>query len=133
MLALRQRGARRQLMVDAADRTWDDAKVSSVMDGPESLRSPAIEGFCRRWAVRELALFGSALRADLGPGSDIDLLVTFSPDAEWSLLDHVRMQTELSELLGRPVDLVSRRAIDRSANALRKREILGSAKVVYAA
>jgi predicted nucleotidyltransferase len=103
------------------------------MDGSAPFELPEMAGFCRRWAIQELALFGSALRPGFGPGSDIDLLVTFHPEAEWSLLDHVRIQTELSELLGRPVDLVSRRAIDRSANALRRREILGSAKVVYAA
>ena len=89
--------------------------------------------FCRRWRVRELALFGSALRDDFGPDSDVDLLVTFSPQAAWSLLDHVRMQTELSELLGYPVDLVSRRAIERSPNPIRKREILSTARTVYAA
>ena len=89
--------------------------------------------FCRRWRVWELALFGSALRDDFGPDSDVDLLVTFSPEAAWTLLDHVRMQTELSELLGHPVDLVSRRAIERSPNPIRKREILSTARTVYAA
>jgi predicted nucleotidyltransferase len=87
--------------------------------------------FCQRWQVEELALFGSALRDDFGPDSDLDLLVTFAPTAEWSLFDHVRMQTELTQLPGRPVDLVSRRAIERSANPLRKREILRSAQNVY--
>ncbi len=96
------------------------------------LSQPQLTHFCRRWRIRELALFGSALREDFGPDSDVDLLVTFAPEAAWSLLDHVRMQAELSELLGRPVDLVSRRAIERSANPIRKREILTSAKTVYA-
>ncbi len=90
-----------------------------------------IADFCRRWRIRELALFGSALRDDFGKDSDLDLLVTFAPDDAWSLLDHIRMQTELSELLGRPVDLVSRRAIERSANPIRKHEILGTARDVY--
>ena len=88
---------------------------------------------CQRWKVTELALFGSAARDDLRPDSDIDLLVTFAGDADWSLLDHIRMQQELAELLGRPVDLVSRRAIERSHNPLRRREILGNARTVYAA
>ena len=90
-------------------------------------------GFCRRWRIQELALFGSALREDFGADSDVDLLVTFTPEAAWSLLDHIQMQTELSELLGRPVDLVSRRAIEGSANPIRKREILTNARTVYAA
>lgn len=89
--------------------------------------------FCGRWKVRNLALFGSALRGDSGPDSDIDLLVTFAPEARWSLLDHIRMQSELSELVGRPVDLVSRRAIENSRNPLRKQEILSTARRVYAA
>ena len=97
------------------------------------LDGPSVSSFCRRWLIRELALFGSALRGSLDSDSDIDLLVTFTAEASWSLLDHLQMQTELSELLGRPVDLVSRRAIERSANHLRRREILGSARTVYAA
>jgi hypothetical protein len=89
--------------------------------------------FCQRWCIRELAVFGSALGDDFGPDSDVDLLVTFAPEADWSLLDHVRMQLEMSALLGRPVDLVSRRAIERSPNAIRRAEILTTARTVYAA
>jgi len=94
---------------------------------------PQLSDFCRRWCISELALFGSALRSDFDSDSDLDLLVTFGPDAAWSLLDHVRMQAELSELLGRSVDLVSRRAIEHSHNPIRKREILSTARTVYAA
>jgi predicted nucleotidyltransferase len=86
-----------------------------------------------RWKVQEIALFGSVLRDDFRPESDIDLLVTFRPDADWSLLDHVRMQQELETLLGREVDLVSRRAIERSENWIRRQAILGSAETLYAA
>ncbi|MFO0840126.1 MAG: nucleotidyltransferase family protein [Phycisphaerae bacterium] len=92
-----------------------------------------IASFCRRWAIRELAVFGSALRVDFGPESDIDVLVTFLPEAAWSLLDAVQMQNELSRLLGRSVDLVSRRAVEASANPIRRREILATAETVYAA
>jgi predicted nucleotidyltransferase len=98
-----------------------------------SLDQEKIESFCRKWKVRELALFGSALRDDFKPESDVDLLVTFEPDADWSLLDHIRMEEELSEIIGRKVDLVSRRAIERSANRIRRQSILSSARVVYAA
>jgi predicted nucleotidyltransferase len=91
-----------------------------------------IAAFCRRWHIRELAVFGSALREDFGPRSDLDILVTFEPDVEWSLLDHVRMQQELEVLLGRAVDLVSKRAVERSHNWIRRREILDTAQVVYA-
>lgn len=92
-----------------------------------------IADFCRRWKIVEFALFGSILRRDFRPESDIDVLVTFAPDAGWSLLDHVEMQDELKTLFGRNVDLVSRRGIERSRNAIRRKEILDSAEVVYAA
>ena len=92
-----------------------------------------LRDFCQRWKIVELALFGSFLRGDYGPESDVDLLATFSPDAEWSLLDHVTMQDGLSRLLGRKVDLVSRRAIERSDNWVRRKAILESAEVIHAA
>ncbi len=98
-----------------------------------SIDMHAIGAFCRKWHITEFAFFGSVLRDDFGPESDIDVLVTFSPDAPWSLLDHVTMQDELMELFGRPVDLVSRRGIERSKYYLRRRAILDSAEVVYAA
>jgi predicted nucleotidyltransferase len=88
----------------------------------------AIADFPRRWQVVEFALFGSALREDFGPESDVDLLVTFAPTATWSLLDHVTMEQELQRLFGRRVDLVSRRAVERSENWIRREAILGSAR-----
>jgi uncharacterized protein len=97
------------------------------------LPEAALSSFCQRWKVRELALFGSVLRDDFGPDSDIDVLVTFEPDADWSLLDHVRMQKDLGALLGREVDLVSRRGIERSANWIRRKAILDTAETIYAA
>ena len=93
----------------------------------------ALSEFCSRWKIAELSLFGSVLRGEQRPDSDLDLLQRFTPDAQWSLLDHVRMQEELSALCGRKVDLVSRRAIERSDNWIRRRAILESAEVLYAA
>ncbi|HEY9420907.1 MAG TPA: nucleotidyltransferase domain-containing protein [Thermoanaerobaculia bacterium] len=89
--------------------------------------------FCSQWKIQELALFGSALRKDFNEDSDLDLLVTFQPSADWSLLDHVKMEKDLESLLGREVDLVSRRAIERSANWIRRKAILDSAQTVYVA
>lgn len=89
--------------------------------------------FCRRWKIMELALFGSVLRDDFRPDSDVDVLVTFSTDAEWTLLDHAAMQQELSELFDRRVDLLSRRGIERSHNPLRRQAILSSAQPYYVA
>jgi len=102
---------------------------------PLAIQLPAaeIEQFCRRWRIAELSLFGSALRSDFAEGSDVDLLVTFTPDADWSLLDHVRMRDELAALMGRSVDLVTRRSVEASQNWIRRDAILSSAKCVYAA
>ena len=91
----------------------------------------AIEDFCRRWKISEMSLFGSALREDFGPDSDADILVSFAPDADWSLFDHLRMEEELSGILGRKVDLVSKRAVERSTNWICKKAILESARPVY--
>ncbi len=92
-----------------------------------------IAEFCRRWQIKELALFGSVLGEDFRPDSDIDLLVTFAPDHPWSLFDHVEMQDELKDMLGREVDLVSRSSIERSENPWRRHDILTSARSIYAA
>jgi len=92
-----------------------------------------IEEFCRRRHITEFALFGSVLREDFKPDSDIDVLVTFAPDSKLSFLDLDRMEAELSEILGRKVDLVSKRGIEASANYVRREAILSSAEVLYAA
>ena len=91
-----------------------------------------IAELCRKWKVQELAVFGSAVRGDFGPGSDLDLLVRFAPDAEWTLLDHSRMERELEDVFGRRVDLVTRAAIEESPNWVVRREILASARTAYA-
>ena len=89
--------------------------------------------FCKKWKVAEFAIFGSALRPDFGPDSDVDVLVTFKPDSKRSLFDLVQMEEELKGMFGREVDLVSRQGIEASRNYLRRKAILGSAKVLYAA
>lgn len=93
--------------------------------------SDKIADYCRRWKITEFAVFGSALRDDFNPKSDIDVLVTFDTDAHWTLFDMVDMQEELKDILGRDVDLVSRRGIESSQNYLRRKEILSSAKVIH--
>ena len=95
--------------------------------------SDQIAGFCRRWGITEMALFGSVLRDDFGPNSDIDVLVIFEPNARWSLFDLVRMEDELAHILGRRVDLVERRSVERSENYIRRRNILSGAETIYVA
>lgn len=92
-----------------------------------------IAEFCRRWKINELSLFGSVLREDFQPDSDVDVLVSFAPDVTWSLWDLVTMQEELTQILGREVDLVERRAVERSKNYIRRRHILSSAERIYVA
>lgn len=89
--------------------------------------------FCQRWKVNEFALFGSVLRDNFRPDSDIDILITFAPDAKRGLLTLAKMKYELEDLLGREVDLVSKHAIEMSHNWIRRNEILGTAQVIYVA
>jgi hypothetical protein len=91
----------------------------------------ALAAFCRRWKVTELALFGSVLRGDFRPDSDVDVLVTFDPKARWTLFEMVDMQDDLARMLGRRVDLVSRRGVEASRNYLRRKAILSSAETIY--
>ena len=98
-----------------------------------ALDQSRVAEFCHRWGVSELAVFGSAVREDFGPESDLDVLVSPLPGAVWSLLQLSAMRDELAALAGRPVDLVVRRAVERSPNWIRRKEILGSAETVYAA
>ncbi len=91
-----------------------------------------IAAFCQRWQITEFALFGSVLRNDFRPDSDIDVLVTFAPSARWGLFALATMQEELGQIFGRAVDLVSRRGIEASRNYIRRKAILNSAQVVHA-
>lgn len=101
----------------------------------EGLNVPEKEivDFCKRWNIIELSLFGSVLRKDFGSESDIDVLALFASDARWSLLDHVDMQDELQIIFKRKADLVSRHGIEQSRNHIRRKEILETAEVIYAA
>jgi predicted nucleotidyltransferase len=88
--------------------------------------------FCQRWKVVELALFGSVLRDDFRPDSDIDIMVEFDPVAcpTFSTLD--RMEAELKIMFDRDIDLITRQGIASSRNYLRRHEILSFAQVIYA-
>ena len=92
-----------------------------------------IAEFCQKWKIVELSLFGSVLREDFRPDSDVDVLVTFAPDAQYSLFDLVHIEEELREILGRNVDLVERKAVERSENYIRRKHILGSLEAIYVA
>ncbi len=98
-----------------------------------SLPAEKIRAFCQRHRIRRLALFGSVLRDDFRPESDVDVLVDFEEGAEPGLSEIIALQDELSRIVGRPVDLVERQAVERSPNYIRRRHILDSAETVYVA
>ncbi len=95
------------------------------------LAPDAIQHFCQKWQITELSMFGSVLRDDFHADSDIDVLVTFAANAPWTLLDLVNMEYELADLTGRDIDLIEKRVIEKSANPIRKAEILETAQVIY--
>jgi len=98
-----------------------------------NLPEETLKEICLKHKVKELSIFGSALRDDFNTNSDIDLLVTFDDSTQYSLFDIVRIKEEFEKFLERPVDLVNRKAIEMSKNIYRKKAILESARVIYAA
>jgi len=90
-----------------------------------------IQDFCQRWHITEFALFGSVLRDDFRPDSDIDILVRFSPSFRRGLEETLQMRQELQTLFNRKVDLIDKTAIERSENWLRRKNILESARAIY--
>ena len=103
------------------------------MNPQVSIPRSRLTEFCRANGIARLAIFGSALRADFGSDSDIDLLVDFEPGRAVSLLDMAGMEQEFSEILGRKVDMIERSGVERSRNYIRRAEILGTAETIYAA
>ena len=87
--------------------------------------------FCQRWQITELALFGSVLREDFNPNSDLDFLVTFSPNAKIGLAEVDEMEKELKNMVKRKIDLVWKKSIEASQNWIRRRNILETAEVIY--
>jgi uncharacterized protein len=92
-----------------------------------------ITEFCRRWKITEFSLFGSILRDDFRQDSDVDILVTFAPGADWKTDDLVDMKEELERLFGHPIDLVEKHLVETSANYIRRRHILSHKEILYVA
>ncbi len=91
-----------------------------------------VKEICRNYSIKELSLFGSVLSGDFNLESDIDLLIEFNPESSISLFDLIDLKKELEEVFGREVDIVSKNAIKRSRNPLRKKGILENYRVIYA-
>jgi predicted nucleotidyltransferase len=88
-----------------------------------------IAEFCKKWQIKELSVFGSILREDFRPDSDVDVLVVFEDNAPWGLFDVMHAEEELERIFGRKVDLVEKKAI---RNPFRRQHILTSHEVIYA-
>ena len=104
------------------------APIPNISIPPET-----IAAFCQRWNIIELALFGSVLRDDFRPDSDVDVLVTYAPGAKQTFRGLMAMEDELSALFERPVDLIDRQSVLASPNYIRRKEILRTAQVIYEA
>ncbi|HHH41573.1 MAG TPA: DNA polymerase subunit beta [Chloroflexi bacterium] len=100
---------------------------------PIHLYEEAIADFCHRWRIVEFAVFGSALREDFRPDSDVDVMVTFEPGVQWSFRQWLEMIRELEGIFGRKVDLVERRLVEESKNYIRRKHILNHLERVYVA
>lgn len=87
--------------------------------------------FCQRWQLAEFALFGSVLREDFRPDSDVDVMVQFKPNAHPTFLSLEQMEAELERIFHREIDLITREGIESSLNYLRRQEILASAQIIY--
>jgi len=98
-----------------------------------SIPDEELAAFCRKWQITELGLFGSILRDDFGPGSDVDVLVRFADGAPWGLFALVEMEENLAQLLGRKVEIVDRRGVEQSCNRIRRRHIPQSEEPVRVA
>ena len=100
------------------------------MNANLQLNRDALAAFCRKWRIRELSIFGSALRDDFGPDSDLDFLVSFEPETSLDVHDLLDMKEELEVHYGRAVDLIEKEAL---RNPWRKRESLRTCEVIFAA
>ncbi len=100
------------------------------MNANVELDRDMLAAFCRTWKIQELSVFGSALRDDFGPDSDLDFLVSFETDAGWDLWDMVALRDELIAIAGREVDIVVKEAL---RNPYRRKAILTHREVIHAA
>lgn len=98
-----------------------------------SVTAEQLESFCRSWDIVRLEVFGSVLTEQFDSHSDVDVLATFAPERRISLFTLVAIEEELSALFGRKVDLVLRDSIEESPNWIRRKAILNTARVIYAA
>lgn len=103
------------------------------MNARVTIPPDALRDFCRKWQITEFALFDAVVREDFGSVSGVDVMVSFAEGAGHGLFDLEDMEAELKAIVGRDVNIVTRRAVERSRNPIRRRAILDSAEIIYAA
>jgi len=108
--------------------------TSRINNLPIDLPYDEIASVCEKYRVAELSIFGSVLRDDFGSDSDIDFLVLFKNDdcGPW-MSKFMDLEEEFGRLLGRKVEVVAKRSVQQSENYIRRKHILGTAKVIYVA
>jgi predicted nucleotidyltransferase len=102
------------------------------MNAEPQIRLPLkeIKEFCQKYGVEEFALFGSVLRDDFGPDSDIDVMLKFKPGHGFTFFNTPEIQDDLKRIFGRPVDVIEK---GRIRNPFRRQGIMSNYRVVYAA
>lgn len=106
-------------------------EIQTIVERRLGVSQKAIAQFCQRWQIIEFAVFGSVVRSDFRSDSDIDVLVTFAPEAQRGLTETLQMQDELKAVFTREVDFIVKTALEKSQNWLRRQTILDSAQVIY--
>jgi uncharacterized protein len=97
------------------------------------IKNGEIEKFCKKWGIKEFSIFGSALRDDFKPESDIDIVIDFDENKVYSLSECIQMESELKVIFNHKVDLIWKRSIVNSENYIRRKHILDSVEVLYVA
>ncbi|GAB4197714.1 MAG: nucleotidyltransferase family protein [Coleofasciculaceae cyanobacterium] len=107
-------------------------EIQTLLEKRLGVSQKVIAEFCQRWYIIEFAVFGSVLREDFHPDSDVDVLVTFALEAKRGLTETLQMQDELKVMFHREIDFIVKTALEKSQNWLRRQTILNSAQVIYA-
>ena len=127
-------GGMSDILANALESPQRGASHGGVMHiGQLEVPDGSIERFCKTWQIAEFDVFGSVTRHDFRPESDVDVMIEFTPSSRWGMLEFAEMAEQLEQLFGRKVDLVTRRAVQRSTNPYRRDAILQSSQRVYGA
>lgn len=107
--------------------------MDTIRAGRLEIDAERLRALCEKWRIAQLAVFGSVLREDFGPESDVDVLVTPAAGMRWRYEDLWDMKTEIAEIFGREVDIAQRALVEADANHIRRARILAESRPLYAA